>query len=103
MPMYNVQCRVCDQIDEALLKIGVSETACVCGGVAEKVWAGCAPMMIRDSIRGGVVLENLTPQPKRFYSRTEIKDEMRARGVREMVRHVGVPGSDKSPFTQRMV
>lgn len=56
-----------------------------------------------DSIPGGVLIENLTAQPKRFYSHTEIKDQMRASGVERHVKHRGAPGSDKSPHTQRWI
>ena len=56
-----------------------------------------------DSIPGGQLIENLDRHPTRYYSRTEIKDAMRAKGVEYRIKHVGLPGSDKSPHTVRHV
>lgn len=59
--------------------------------------------IVPDSIPGGVVIENLSSTPKRYYSRSEIKLACEVAGVKPMVRHVGAPGSDKSPYTTRWV
>lgn len=73
----------------------------------------CDKRAASDDIPGGVVLENYGPQPVKVYSHTERKRLMKfdTRGRRrvdhlgreyqltEAVRHVGVPGSDKSPHT----
>ena len=56
-----------------------------------------------DGIPGGLVVENLDRNPITVYSRSQLKHEMDARGVRPMVRHVGDPGSDKSKNTSRWV
>ena len=42
-------------------------------------------------------------EPMTFHSKSEWKREMKARGLVNQVRHVGVQGSDKSPHTQRWV
>lgn len=52
-----------------------------------------------NDIPGGLTLENLGHEPVTVYSRSELKREMQARGLVEFVRHVPVPGSDKSPHT----
>lgn len=57
--------------------------------------------VVSDSIPGGLTIENLGHTPVTVYSHSERKDIMRARGLREQVRHVGEPGSDKSPHTTR--
>lgn len=58
--------------------------------------------MIGDEIPGGArMFENLSHEPIYIESRSQLRAEMRARGLREHVRHVGVPGSDKSPQTTR--
>ncbi len=57
----------------------------------------------RDEIPGGMVLENLGPEPVKVYSHSERRAIMKARGLREQVRHMPVPGSDKSPHTTRWV
>ena len=57
-----------------------------------------------DSIPGGRVIENLTPQPKRYYSKSEIKRQANALGVEQHVKHVPAhAGTDKSPHTQRWI
>jgi hypothetical protein len=52
-----------------------------------------------NDIPGGLTLENLDHEPVTVYSRSELRREMKARGLVEFVRHVPVPGSDKSPHT----
>jgi hypothetical protein len=52
-----------------------------------------------NDIPGGLTLENLGHEPVTVYSRSELKRELQARGLVEFVRHVPVPGSDKSPHT----
>lgn len=59
--------------------------------------------VVPDDIPGGETIENLAPEPITFYSRSEKRDYLRAHGIREQVRHVGTPGSDKSPHTSRWV
>ena len=54
---------------------------------------------IGDEFIGGLTLENLGPEPVTIRSRTELRRELKARGLVECVRHVPVPGSDKSPHT----
>lgn len=56
-----------------------------------------------DSIPGGMTVEHLGPTPRTFYSKTEWRDAMRAEGVVNKVRHVGLPGSDRSPHTTRWI
>ncbi len=52
-----------------------------------------------DGIPGGETLENVGPEPVTFYSRSEKRRYLKEHGLVEFVRHVPVPGSDKSPFT----
>lgn len=49
-----------------------------------------------------MTLENLGHEPVTVYSRSELKREMDARGLREFVRHVpDSPGGDSSKHTTR--
>jgi hypothetical protein len=48
-----------------------------------------AGTVIGDEIPGGVVLENLGPEPVRVYSETERRRIMKERGLREYVRDSG--------------
>jgi hypothetical protein len=55
--------------------------------------------VISDSIPGGLVIENLGPEPVRVYSETERRRIMKERGLVEFVRHRPPPGTDKSVHT----
>ena len=60
--------------------------------------------MIDDQLPGGPrMLENLGSTPVLISSKSQLRDECRARGIRPAVRHVGVPGTDKSKETQRWI
>ena len=50
-----------------------------------------------------MTIENMGPTPLHFTSKTEWRRVMKARGLTNVVKHVGTPGegSDKSPFTSR--
>lgn len=104
MPMYEYACTGCRHYFETLTPIDRRDAVLCsqCGRTAEREWRH-APAMRPDSIPGGRIIENLTSRPKRFYSRTEIQDEMRVRGVEQRVKHVGLPGSDKNPNTSRWI
>jgi hypothetical protein len=88
----------------------VSKVTCdVCGkdyGIGD--WYRCPHgkptlVMIGDSIPGGQILENLDAVPTRYDSKSEIKRRAEVLGVENRVRHIGLPGSDKSPFTTRHI
>lgn len=87
----------------------MTERCETCGAdVAVGSWPWCphgTPSLVveSDSIPGGMLVENLGPEPRRFYSRTEWQDAMREKGVINAVQHVGVPGTDKSPHTTRWI
>jgi hypothetical protein len=60
--------------------------------------------MIDDQLAGGArYFENLGPEKVWVESKSQLRGELRARGLRENVRHVGVPGGDISPHTSRWV
>jgi hypothetical protein len=60
--------------------------------------------MIDDQLAGGArYFENLGPEKVWVESKSQLRDELRARGLRDNVRHVGLPGSDQSPQTSRWV
>ena len=59
---------------------------------------------ITDELAGGArYFENLGPQPVWVESKSQLRDEMRARGLMSRVEHRGVQGSDKSKETSRWV
>ena len=64
---------------------------------------GQTPTVIDDSIPGGMTIENMGPVPLTFHSKSEWRREMKARGLRQAVRHMPLPGTDKSEHTTRWV
>ena len=56
-----------------------------------------------DDFPGGRVFENIDRHPITVYSRSQLKRELDARGLKPMVRHIGENGTDKSKHTQRWV
>lgn len=60
--------------------------------------------MIGDQVIGGArMFENLGHEPVYIDSRSVLKREMQARGLREFVRHVGTKEGDKSKETTRWI
>ena len=59
--------------------------------------------VLDDSIPGGMTIENMGPTPITFYSRSEYRRELKARGLINKVRHMPGPESDKSPHTSRWI
>ena len=74
----------------------------MCNGNPEK-HRPAAGVVIQDSIEGGELyyhgICNPDGSPKRYYSRSEIRQAEKERGVENVVRHVPLPGTDKSPYT----
>lgn len=58
-----------------------------------------------DSIPGGIWIKhglcNEDGTPKRYDSKSEIRRAEKEKGWTNVVTHVGLPGSDKSPHTRR--
>lgn len=64
--------------------------------------------VIADDIPGGLLVRHglcdpETGAPRRYYSKSEMAREAKARGLVNYVRHVGSKGSDKSKTTSRWV
>lgn len=70
-------------------------------GIPER--AGGAAMVDDQIIGGARYFENLGHEPVFVESKSQLRDELRARGLREHVRHVGEQGSDRSRETSRWV
>jgi hypothetical protein len=60
-----------------------------------------APHMFRDTFGTPLVDTVMAKETLVFQSRSEHKAAMKARGLRLMETHVGLPGTDKSPHTQK--
>lgn len=63
--------------------------------------------VIGDDIPGGVEIRhglcNEDGSPRRYYSKSEMAQEAKKRGLTNIVEHVSPPGTDKSPHTTRWV
>lgn len=99
MPLFDFVCGVCGALHEDVLTRGPVPSHC--GQPMQKQWTSSFPAVIDDSIPGGETIENLAPTPQTFYSRSEKRLYLKQHGIREKVQHVGLQGSDKSPYTTR--
>jgi len=83
-----------------------------CGGKFERVTlampiAGRVAAVHGDDIPGGLEIRhglcNPDGTPRKYYSRTEINNEAKRRGLVNHVQHIADKGSDKNKHTQRWV
>jgi predicted RNA-binding Zn-ribbon protein involved in translation (DUF1610 family) len=98
MPTFDQHCTVCAWEAEIHAKPHEHPPCPTCGGVTERVWRASARVN-GDEIPGGTWIENLGPEPMQFFAKSDIVREAKRRGLEPMVRHVPVPGTDKSPHT----
>ena len=98
MPRFDQQCAACGWLAEIVVRPHESPPCPVCGGPTERRWTA-APRVRGDEIPGGLTLENLGHEPVTVYSHAERRRLMKERGLEEFVRHVPIPGTDKSPHT----
>jgi hypothetical protein len=107
MPVYDRACSACDWgRDDCYEPICIPDPVpCPsCGAATERVWrSSMSAGVIPDEYTKPWVAEHLGHEPVTIYSRSQLKREMDARGLRPFVRHVGEPGSDKSSRTSRWV
>ena len=99
MPRHSQHCLACDWAADIFVAVGEHPPCPVCGSATERLWVGRSATVNDDSWPGGRVFENLGDQPVTLYSRSELRRELKSRGLEEMVRHMPVPGSDRSPHT----
>lgn len=97
---YDQKCTACDWIAEIWAMPGEHPACPRCGGKTERIYLG-GYGVIGDEIPGGMWVENLGHEPVKVHSKSELKFEAEKRGLCQKVRHVGVPGTDKSPHTTR--
>lgn len=95
MPLYDVRCPTCgaEQTDVWALPSGT--TRCVCGATAERLWRTRAVLSDECSI----LQENGFRHPTRFTSKAALSKALDAKGLEIRVRHMPIPGTDKSPHT----
>lgn len=107
MPVYDRICEKCGAVKLDLMEpMHVTyELVCDCGGVMKRGFTQRSTTVIPDSIPGGFLAKHGICEddgtPKRYDSKSEMKAAAAARGLENMVRHVPLPGTDKSPHTVR--
>lgn len=69
-----------------------------CRGTADSHAPG-RPAVVADEVPGGFWQENGFREPRKFYSKSERDRALAEKGLEIRVRHVPVPGSDRSPHT----
>ncbi len=79
-----------------------------CGSPTERLFQGSSTApVIQDSIEGGIDIKHglcyADGTPRRFYSKSEIAKAAKAKGLVNIVTHIGDPGSDRSKQTQRFI
>lgn len=99
MPQHSQHCTSCQWQADIFVSVGEHPPCPQCGGATERLWTGRSSSVVDDAWPGGKTFENLGDTPVTLYSKSELRRELRARGLEEFVRHVPVPGSDKSPHT----
>ena len=102
MPRFDQHCLTCTWDGEIVVRPFEDPPCPVCGGQTERLWRASAAV-IGDDIPGGLLIENLAHLPVKVYSKSELKRKMKEYGVEPYVKHQGVHGSDKSPYTSRWI
>jgi len=98
MPKFDQHCLTCDWHGEIVVAPFAMPPCPQCGGETERLWTTAAKS-ITDEIPGGTWIENLGHQPMQFFNKSDIVKEAKRRGLEPCVRHVPIPGTDKSPHT----
>lgn len=93
--MFDNRCETCGREWEALTRAD-EHPRCVCGGPSTRFWRGRTATVIPDTFVGGMMIENLGPQPIYVESRSQLRAEAAARNLMPIVRHVPSQGSDKN-------
>lgn len=95
--MYDQRCLSCGYIWEAYLKYTDHPLCPQCQSPSERIVLQC-PAVQADSVPGGFLIENLHTTPKRYYSKSEYRDDLRAAGCRIRDHHVQTAeGGDRNP------
>lgn len=94
---YDQGCMACEWLGEIWTEPYTHPPCPACGGMTERRWRRLG--IIRDEIPGGQWIENLGHEPVKVYSQSELKAKAAERGLELRVKHVPVPGTDKSPYT----
>lgn len=100
---YDQVCKACGHIYEIRCEPFANPSCPRCSGPTERIYLPGTYSVVGDEIPGGKWVENLGHEPVFVESKSQLKFEAEKRGLVNKVRHIGSPGSDKSPHTTRWV
>lgn len=101
MPMFDVTCEPCQYDKIEVWAWSRAKAVCPnCGGPVSTFY-GYSKASEAHGDEIDYVAENLGPTPVHIRSKSERRRLMKENGLEEMVRHTGIPGTDKSPHTSR--
>lgn len=99
MPTYSIKCPNCGPSERVSTVARRNDPCTKCGSEVEREWVANGFQTYQDDIPGGLLIENLGPEPVRVYSHTERLALARSRGLEPYVKHAPMSGGDKSPHT----
>lgn len=115
MQMVDTRCPVCEHVEIDVLLRDKDEAGnyrypgcgCSAGATVERVHLGHSGYIIGDDIPGGYWVKNgiCNPDgsPKRYDTKSSMREAAKAAGLMQHVVHEGGKGSDKSKHTQRFI
>jgi hypothetical protein len=107
--MVDAACQECGALVDDVLMTKGQLPNCECGGALERRWHFTRTAHVHgDDIPGGVWIEhglcNADGSPRKYYSKSEMAREAKARGLVNLVEHKpDNKGTDKSANTQRFI
>lgn len=106
--MYDRQCEKGHIRKDLLEKVKAPDVLCgKCGSPTTRIWTGKAPGVTPDQIPGGIWIKhglcNEDGSPRKYYSKSEMTEEAKRRGVTSIVEHVTEPGTDKNKYTIKWI
>lgn len=99
--MFDVACTNGHQDEQFAWRVSEFRPCATCGAEVVRLLLPSRVSVRADTIPGGMVVENLAPQPITFESHSAHRQYLREHGIRPAVQHIGEPGSDKSRHTTR--
>ena len=101
MPFYDRQCEACGwSAIDVFEPVEATAPQCPkCGSYMARAWLTKPPNTIGDEV--DFIQHNGTKHPIRFRSKIEFRRWLKETGNRVSDSHIGLQGSDKSPYTTR--
>ena len=110
MPLYDRLCESCGnkKFDNWEPSEAPNVPCPICSKPTVRAWLGKSASIVPDGIPGGVwikhgLCDEVTGEPKRYDSKSDIAREAKRRGWENRVEHVSAPGTDKNPHTTRWI